>query len=52
MADSMRRASDAELNVLAAAAKRALADELAAPIPRDFCAQCYSTLMDDMMGVG
>ena len=52
MAHSIRQASDAELNALAAAAKRAFADELAAPTPRDSWVQCYSTWMEDMMGVG
>jgi hypothetical protein len=44
------QASDDELNALAAAAKRALAEELAAPLPRDSWVECYSTWMEDLFG--
>ena len=43
-------ASDAELDALAAAAKRALAEELAASFPREAWVQTYSTWMEDLFG--
>ena len=46
----MQQASDAELDALAAAAKRALAQELAASYRRDAWVETYRTWMEDLFG--
>lgn len=48
----IQQASDAELDALAAAAKRALAEELAARSPRADWVKCYSTWMEDLFAEG
>jgi hypothetical protein len=53
LAHILQRASDAEQDALAAAAKRALAAELAAGAPSDSqWVRDYSTWMEDMFGEG
>jgi hypothetical protein len=46
----MQQASGAELDALAAAAKRALAQELAASYRRDAWIKTYRTWMEDLFG--
>ncbi len=46
----VRHASDAELDALSAAAKRALAEESASPHRRDDWVKDYGTWMEDMFG--
>jgi tRNA(Ile)-lysidine synthase TilS/MesJ len=46
----MQDASDAELDALAAAAKRALAEELATAHPRDTWVETYSAWMENLFG--
>jgi hypothetical protein len=46
----IKQATDAELDALSAAAKRALAEELASPYRRDNWVRDYSTWMEDLFG--
>jgi hypothetical protein len=52
IAGFLHNATPAEEDALAAAAKRALAAELAAPLPRPEFVQDYSRWMEDMFGEG